>query len=257
MLARRRLEEGAVDLHLHVPGEERAQDGGGVGLVEVLDAGALARLFRRGGLDGQQSLDHDFLDGDRAELVEDEPDFVDLRGEEGLDELLRELSSLLERESIEEPDPLYPKGPGSAAKKVARLPTHGDQRHRVGGPPAQEVEGAPDDVRVEGAAEALVRGHHDVERAHRLAPGEERMLVLAKPASQHLNELRHLDGVRPGLHDPLLGAPQLRGGNELHRARDLLRRLDGADPPADVLEGRHRRYAALMPRAATNSAFAA
>src|SRR5439155_867133 len=71
------------------------------------------------------------------------------------------------------------------------------------------------------------------------------------------NELRHLEGVRPGLHDPLLGAPQLRGGHELHRARDLLCRLDGADPPTDVLEGRHRRYAALMPRAATNSAFAA
>jgi hypothetical protein len=34
----------------------------------------------------------------------------------------------------------------------------------------------------------------------------------------------------------LLGAAQPRGGDHLHRLGDLLRRLDGADPAADIQE---------------------
>ena len=44
--------------------------------------------------------------------------------------------------------------------------------------------------------------------------------------------------------DPFLSPPQLRRGDELHRARDLLRRLDGADTPPDVAKGRHAGSAA-------------
>ena len=36
-----------------------------------------------------------------------------------------------------------------------------------------------------------------------------------------------------------LGAPELRGGDELERARDLARARDGLDPPLVVLCGRH------------------
>ena len=84
-----------------------------------------------------------------------------------------------------------------------------------------------------------------------------------RPRTSVADELRHLEGVGAGLQDPLLGAPELRRRDELHRAGDLLRRLDGADPAPDVLEGRHRvgpcpslRRGGLAPRAAVNSALA-
>src|SRR5438067_2255832 len=47
-----------------------------------------------------------------------------------------------------------------------------------------------------------------------------------------LDGLRDLLGVRASLLHALLGAADLRGRDELHRARDLLRRLDPADPAA-------------------------
>ena len=46
-------------------------------------------------------------------------------------------------------------------------------------------------------------------------------------------------GVRPRGHDALLRAAQLGRGDELHRLGDLLRGLDGADPPLDVAQCRH------------------
>jgi hypothetical protein len=39
---------------------------------------------------------------------------------------------------------------------------------------------------------------------------------------------------RPRGHDPLLRPAQLRRGDHLHRLRNLLRRLDGADAPPHV-----------------------
>ena len=46
-------------------------------------------------------------------------------------------------------------------------------------------------------------------------------------------------GVRAQVLDPLLGAAQPRGGDHLHRARDLADVLDRADAAADVLQGGH------------------
>src|SRR5437588_12221811 len=44
------------------------------------------------------------------------------------------------------------------------------------------------------------------------------------------------------LHDalPILCTPELGRRHQLHGARDLLRGLDGTDPPLDVAECRHR-----------------
>ena len=43
--------------------------------------------------------------------------------------------------------------------------------------------------------------------------------------------------VRPQRLDPLLGSAQTRGGDHLHRARDLLDVLDGRNPLSDVSLG--------------------
>ena len=45
-----------------------------------------------------------------------------------------------------------------------------------------------------------------------------------------------LAGERPRRDDALLRAAQLRRGDHLHRLRDLLRRLHGANAPAHVNE---------------------
>ena len=105
---------------------------------------------------------------------------------------------------------------------------------------AQELEGPAQDVRVEGAGEPLVGGDDDESLrgpSRRTSSG-----CASSPSApdQGAEQLRHLVGVGPRREDALLGAPQLRRGDELHRAGDLLRRLDGADPPPDVPERRHR-----------------
>jgi hypothetical protein len=41
-------------------------------------------------------------------------------------------------------------------------------------------------------------------------------------------------GVRPEVLDPLLGPPQTRSGDHLHRPRDLADVLDRGDPVLDV-----------------------
>jgi hypothetical protein len=69
----------------------------------------------------------------------------------------------------------------------------------------------------------------------------QRMPGVLGAADQVAQQLGHLVGVRPRRQDTLLGAAQLGGSHQLHGARDLLRRLDGADPPLDVAERRHAR----------------
>ena len=76
---------------------------------------------------------------------------------------------------------------------------------------------------------------------------------------QARQELAHLDGIRPRGREALLRAAQLGRGDELHRLGDLLRGLDGADPPLDVAQCRHGPPAAsgrLDPRDAMNSVLA-
>ena len=87
--------------------------------------------------------------------------------------------------------------------------------------------GVLQDVRVEGAAQAAVRGHdHELDVADRLARLEQRMLgVLLRPG--HLGE-RGAHPLRVGARglDRVLGAAQLRAGHHAHGAGDLLRLLD-------------------------------
>src|SRR5262249_17729349 len=119
--------------------------------------------------------------------------------------------------------------------------------------------GRPEDVRVEGPAEPLIGGDDHEPLAPGGPPREQRMGVPLGAADQPGEELGHLVGVGSRRDHALLRAAQLGGGHQLHGLGDLLRRLDGSDPPLDVAKGRHARlvrYAALMPRDATNSALA-
>ena len=144
---------------------------------------------------------------------------------------------------------------GYAGIEIARLAAHDHQRQVCRARLADQLQRAPDNVRVEGAGQSLVgRDDHDLS-ARALALLEQRVYGLVAAGDQVAEQLGHLGGVGTRGDDPLLGAPQLRRRHQLHRARDLLRRLDGADPPLDVAEGR-QRYAALMPFAAMNSALA-
>ena len=71
------------------------------------------------------------------------------------------------------------------------------------------------------------------------APGrldEQRVLRLIDARGDAREHAPRLVRERPRRHDALLRAAQLRRGDHLHRLRDLLRRLDGANAPAHVNE---------------------
>ena len=112
------------------------------------------------------------------------------------------------------------------------------------------LERAADDVRVERAREPAVRrDDHDLApRSRALDQERVRRLVVGTGARHEVPEqLRHLPGVRPRGENPLLRPAELRRGDQLHRPRDLLRGLDGPDPPPDVTEGRHARRPVTRP----------
>ena len=85
-----------------------------------------------------------------------------------------------------------------------------------------------------------------IEHDHPLAAfalGEKRVVLAAehrREIGQHLVD--HV-AVRPRRQRRVLGALQLRRGDELHRPRDLLDVADGADPPPDVALSRPIRVA--------------
>ena len=96
----------------------------------------------------------------------------------------------------------------------------------------------PDRVRVERPGEAAVARHEDDEPLAALAPGEQRVLVAAEDDGEVGEDLVELLAVRPGMERRVLGALQLRRGDELHRPRDLLDVADrGYSPPDLALAG--------------------
>ena len=92
---------------------------------------------------GRSRCDGHPLDGHRAELVEDEPHLVDLVLEVRLRQLGRQLPAVLERQPVEEPEPLAAQRPGAAPEEVPRLRA---RRVRIAAVPsalaAQELEGS-------------------------------------------------------------------------------------------------------------------
>ncbi len=104
-----------------------------------------------------------------------------------------------------------------------------------------ECERAPQDLRVERARKAPVarqRHDRDVLLAFVLLQQRQSSDGRARPGRAG-HQLQHPVGVWPHRLDPRLCLPQLRGGDELHRAGDLPRVANGADPALDVLDGGH------------------
>jgi hypothetical protein len=101
-----------------------------------------------------------------------------------------------------------------------------------------ELAGRLDDVRIETSAQPSIGGDHDEQRApvRRRRHAQQRVGVLIDPRDEPIKDLQHALRERPGRDDALLRASQARRRDHLHRLGDLLRRLDGADPPAEVYE---------------------
>ena len=105
---------------------------------------------------------------------------------------------------------------------------------------ALERERTPEDLRVERARQAAVSGQRDDrDRLDALPLLEEREAHRGRRPPHSGDQLVHRLGVRPERADPLLRAPQLRRGDELHRPRDLARVADGLDAAFEILDRSH------------------
>src|SRR5690606_12844420 len=106
------------------------------------------------------------------------------------------------------------------------------------------------DVGVERATQTLVAREDHQHHGLFFAPREQRMHVLDVAESFTTRRVRYVGrdvlehvadafGVRPQRHDTLLRAGQSRARHQLHRPRDLLRRLDAGNAFADLFQVRH------------------
>jgi hypothetical protein len=94
--------------------------------------------------------------------------------------------------------------------------------------------GEPQHVRVVRTGKSSVRGHDNCgDRGDLIAPLQQRMVDLSCVGRDRGHETAHLLGVWTSGLDSLLGLDHARRGDEFHRARDLLRRLDARDPALD------------------------
>src|SRR6266478_324628 len=257
VLAGRRLHERSIDLDRDVARQERGQDGLGTRLVEIFLLGPRV-IAAALDLDGQELLADRMLDGDRAELVVHEMHFVHVSGEVVLHEPAGQLLRVRVGQPVEDAQHLALDRELPAAVEVARLLAHDDERHRGLGGSSEKAQGLAKNVRVERAAQPLVRRDDHEAFTPRLAAGEKRLGLVPDLPAEAREQLAHLRGIRPRRENALLGPAELGRGHELHGLGDLLRRLDGADPSLDVPKRRHggAPYAASMPRAAMNSALA-
>src|SRR5205823_3703253 len=248
VLGRGRLEQRAVDLGLEIDGQEPLEDLLRLGLVDevshqrslmlLLILFAAEHLLR----DRQHLLFRDALDERRDVVVVDEHGAVDLV-------FAVELGKPVgDRLGVAVAGPVGEAGPGLldlvAAEPQGRaaLPPDDEPAHLPALRPqrALEREGAPEDLPVECAGKAAVAGERDDRDPARLALLEQRQAAQRRGRPRGAGrQLLHPVGVVAKLDDPLLGPPQPRRSDELHRLGDLARVPDGADPPLDVLQRRH------------------
>ena len=109
-------------------------------------------------------------------------------------------------------------------------------------------------VRAVGAGQAAIRREREDTDPARLRPvGEQVVLDRRAVGGEVLHRFGQLLRVRTGLLDALLRPHDARGRDQLHRSRDLLGRLDGADPPTDDAELGAHRYAGTSSPVAPSS----
>ena len=201
-------------------------------------------------LQRQQRLARDLLGQRRHVAVVDDLDAVDLAVDVGGHQVGRDLARVGVRRAV-----------GEARVGALGLAAAERQRRHAaapGGVPDGRLAAAlvldaradarADDLRVERAREAAVaRDEQDADLVLGL------VLVEDRQVRDVARGLRRLAGhppdrarVGPQRLDALLGPAQARGGDHLHRARDLLDVLDRRDAALDVLEG-HGGWLGLRP----------
>ena len=131
-----------------------------------------------------------------------------------------------------------------AAQQVPALAADADDFDRFArfGQLGGHLAGPAHDAGIETAAQAAVGSDRD-EQVGPVVAGAGQHGRNAGPAlqagRQRAEHPVHALGIGPGSFRLLLRAAQLRGGDHLHRRRDLLRRLNARDAVAQVFEARH------------------
>ncbi len=174
-----------------------------------------------GRIDRQQAVQEGPLDERRMEARVEQVDRRVGAGEVVVGQETRERDHGRERRAIAEALERGGDGDACPAHRRVTLAADGDQRE-VALVRRDLLGGEADRVRVERAGEAAIgRDEHDGARPA-LALGEQRMVVAAEHGREVRQDLVDLVRVRSRRERGVLGALQLRRGDELHRARDLL-----------------------------------
>ena len=241
VLRRGRLEQRGVDLRHHVLREQVVEDLLGLGLEQVLGvddaqpfAGDLLRRDREEALRGRAERERG------AEVGVGGVELVDLLVREVLDEGAADTFGLLVRRDLAEPLPgLAHRHTAEAEVPDALLARRRTARARAR---AREPPGsAARPIFSTFALYAPASPRSDVTTSTPAFVGFSRSSSSgcthrARLPGEVLHRLGQLDRVGAGGLDALLRLDDPRRRDELHRARDLLRRLDRADPPADDAE---------------------
>jgi hypothetical protein len=257
VLRRRGLEERTVDRDLDVVGDEALEDLLRPGLVldERVVSGlvvtaalvlglvlVLLGLEDRRLLQRQQRLAAHLLHQRRDVAVVEDVDAVDLVVDVGRDEVLGDAAGVRVGRAVgearvaardlaaAEPERRHAAPAGGVEDHVAALVLVLGRRPQAG---AQ-------DLRVERAREAAIaRDEQDRDPVLVLVLLEDRQArdLAAGRLGGLAGHAPDRAGVRAQVGDPLLGAPQARGRDHLHRPRDLADVLDGVDPLLDVALG--------------------
>ena len=220
----------------------------------VSAARSSSSVSRMSGEIGQHVLLGHALRQGRDVGVVDDGHPVDLALDEELGHAVRDRLRVLVRGPVGEAHVRARELAATEEERRAALLADGDPPHLLAFrlQRALERERTPEDLRVEGAREAAVSGQRDDrDRLDALPLLEEREADRGRRPPHSGDELVHRLGVRPERADPLLGAPQLRRGHELHRARDLARVADRLDSALEVLNRGHAiasRRAPSLPR---------
>ena len=242
-----RLQQDPPELEIQVFGDEGREDFLARGLINIV--GRCAESLRIGvrdlaGGNREEGIDDDLLLDDRLEFVEHDVHPVVGPAEEPRGEGRDDLPGVLETERPEDADVLRVDRVTVFREEIGTLPPDADQLH-VSGPVLFAVlrldvgDRGLDDVRVEGAAQAPVRGHDHDRHFFRRTDGEERVRRDVDDGRQVPEDAFHGARVGSRRHHPVLGAAQLRRGDHLHRLGDLLGALDAADPAADFAKRGH------------------
>ena len=127
------------------------------------------------------------------------------------------------------------------AEELRRLVAHQRQLrlHVLRFPLAQAAHQFTEQVDVQAAAQAAVRGDDDVADALHVAHGHVGVVVFGRRLGQVADHVFDALAVRAALLHPILGALHARGRHHLHGAGALLRGLHAGDLLLDLAAGGH------------------